>query len=151
MFERYTEKARLVIFYARKEASELGDVEIKAIHLLLALLQEGKAVFFRLQLPEGKLEGLRQACVRGALGKERVPTSVDMPLDEEATNILRRAEKEADSRKSKDIDVEHLLLGSLQVPGKAKDILQEQGLGYARVSAILHGENPPLGDALDYT
>jgi len=55
MFERYSEKARFVIFYSRMEASTLGDREIKAIHLLLGLLREGKAVFFKLQLPEGKL------------------------------------------------------------------------------------------------
>ena len=151
MFERYTEKARLVVFYSRKEASTLGDREIKAIHLLLGLMQVGKALFLRLQLPEGKLEALRQACVKESLGGEPIPTSVDMPLDEEAKNILSRAQKEADSRKTKDIDLEHLLLGSLKVPSKAKEILQEQGFGYARVSAILYGKNPPLGDTLDYT
>ena len=151
MFERYSEKARFVIFYSRMEASTLGDREIKAIHLLLGLLREGKAVFFKLQLPEGKLAALREACVKRSLGREQVPTSVDMALDEEAKGILGRAAEEADIRKDKDIGLEHLLLGSLHVPSQAKDILREHGIVYAKVSALLRGSNSPLGGALDST
>lgn len=40
MFERYTEKARRVIFYARYESSEFGTPAIEAEHLLLGLLRE---------------------------------------------------------------------------------------------------------------
>jgi len=151
MFERYSEKARFVIFYSRMEASTLGDREIKAIHLLLGLLREGKAVFFKLQLPEGTLAALREACVKRSLGGERVPTSVDMALDEEAKAILGRATEEADLRKDKTIDPEHLLLGSLHVPSQAKDILREHGIVYAKVSAQLRGSDSPLGGALDST
>ena len=150
MLERYTEKARLVIFYSRMEASALGDPEIKAIHLLLGLLREGKALFFKLQPREGNLEALRTACVNQSLGGKRVSTSVDMALDAEARSILSRATEEADIRKHKDVDVEHLLLGSLHVPSKARDILREHGFSYAKVNARLRG-NPPLGDTLDYT
>lgn len=150
MFERYTEKARLVIFYSRVEASTLGDSEIKAIHLLLGLLREGKALFFKLQLPEGKVDALRAACVKESRGGARVGTSIDMALDAEAESILQRAAEEADAREHKDIDLEHLLLGSLHVPSKAKDILSEHGFSYTKVNARLSA-NPPLGDTLDYT
>lgn len=34
MFERYTEKARRVIFFARYEASQLGDHSIGPEHIL---------------------------------------------------------------------------------------------------------------------
>jgi ATP-dependent Clp protease ATP-binding subunit ClpC len=37
MFERYTEKARRVIFYARYEASQFGSPYIETEHLLLGL------------------------------------------------------------------------------------------------------------------
>jgi ATP-dependent Clp protease ATP-binding subunit ClpC len=150
MFERYTENARRVVFFARKEASDLGDVEIKAIHMLWGLLREGKAVFFRLQLPEGKLEALRTACVKEGLGGKPIPLSVDMALDEEVKAILARSLEEATSRKHHNIDVGHLLLGLLHVPNKAKDILGKNGISYVQVSALLR-DNPPLGDALDYT
>ena len=35
MFERYTEKARRVIFFARYEASQFGSPYIETEHLLL--------------------------------------------------------------------------------------------------------------------
>lgn len=37
MFERYTEKARRVIFFARYEASQFGSPYIETEHLLLGL------------------------------------------------------------------------------------------------------------------
>jgi ATP-dependent Clp protease ATP-binding subunit ClpC len=40
MFERYTEKARRVIFFARYEASQDGSPYIETEHLLLGLLRE---------------------------------------------------------------------------------------------------------------
>jgi ATP-dependent Clp protease ATP-binding subunit ClpA len=44
MFERYTEKARRTIFFARYEASQFGSVCIETEHLLLGLLREDKAL-----------------------------------------------------------------------------------------------------------
>src|SRR6266480_1076457 len=43
MFERYTEKARRVIFFARYEASQFGSPYIETEHLLLGLLREEKS------------------------------------------------------------------------------------------------------------
>ena len=42
MFERYTEKARRVIFFARYEASQFGAIQIEAEHILLGLIREDK-------------------------------------------------------------------------------------------------------------
>jgi ATP-dependent Clp protease ATP-binding subunit ClpC len=42
MFERYTERARRVLFFGRYEASQLGSVSIETEHLLLGLIREGK-------------------------------------------------------------------------------------------------------------
>ena len=44
MFERYTEKARRSIFFARYEASQFGSPVIDTEHLLLGLLREDKAL-----------------------------------------------------------------------------------------------------------
>ena len=43
MFERYTERARRVLFFARYEASQLGTAAIGSEHLLLGLLRDGGA------------------------------------------------------------------------------------------------------------
>ncbi|MCI0664048.1 MAG: hypothetical protein L0220_23580, partial [Acidobacteria bacterium] len=42
MFERYTEKARRVVFFARYEASQFGASQIEAEHILLGLIREDK-------------------------------------------------------------------------------------------------------------
>jgi hypothetical protein len=42
MFERYTEKARRTIFFARYEASQFGSPYIETEHILLGLLREGR-------------------------------------------------------------------------------------------------------------
>jgi ATP-dependent Clp protease ATP-binding subunit ClpC len=47
MFERYTEKARRVIFFARYEASQFGQPYIETEHLLLGVLREDKALSIR--------------------------------------------------------------------------------------------------------
>jgi ATP-dependent Clp protease ATP-binding subunit ClpC len=44
MFERYTEKARRVIFFARYEASMFGSSYIETEHVLLGLLREDPAL-----------------------------------------------------------------------------------------------------------
>ena len=41
MFERYTVRARRVLFFARYEASQLGSISIETEHLLLGLIREG--------------------------------------------------------------------------------------------------------------
>ena len=43
MFERYTEKARRTIFFARYEASQYGSSTIASEHILLGLLREDRA------------------------------------------------------------------------------------------------------------
>ncbi len=57
MFERYTEKARRVIFFSRYEASQFGSPYIETEHLLLGILREAKDVAFRFQLSP---ESIRQ-------------------------------------------------------------------------------------------
>ena len=45
MFERYTERARRVIFFARYEASQFGSEYIQTEHLLLGLAREKRHYF----------------------------------------------------------------------------------------------------------
>lgn len=48
MFDRYTESARRVIFFARYEASQYGNPQIGTEHLLLGLLRERRATLAKL-------------------------------------------------------------------------------------------------------
>ena len=114
MFERYTEKARRVIFFARYEASQFGSPYIETEHLLLGLLREDKALTNRFLRGHGEVEAIRKQVEDHTTVREKVSTSVDLPLSEEAKRVLIHAAEEAERLSHKHIGTEHLLLGLLR-------------------------------------
>jgi ATP-dependent Clp protease ATP-binding subunit ClpC len=151
MFELYSEKARRVIFFARCEATEMGDREITPVHLLLGLLREGKAMFLRLRLTPGKLKAIHRTCVKEASNQEQLHTSVDMPLNPLSKRILERASEEMRTRKHAQLELEHLLLATLCVPSKAAEILQKQGITYDKAVATVETRGHEAPGMADYT
>ena len=73
MFERYTEKARRVIFFARYEASQVGSPYIETEHLLLGLLREDKALARRLLHSGGSVESIRKKIHEYPTVGEKIP------------------------------------------------------------------------------
>ncbi|MFQ5723634.1 MAG: ATP-dependent Clp protease ATP-binding subunit, partial [Terriglobia bacterium] len=134
MFERYTEKARRVIFFARYEASQYGSPYIESEHLLLGLLREDKALSNRFLRTHGSLESIRKHIESRTTIRERVSTSVELPFSEEVKQVLRYAMEQAERMAHKHIGTEHLLLGILcQEKCFAAEILQERGLRLSTV------------------
>jgi ATP-dependent Clp protease ATP-binding subunit ClpC len=80
MFERYSERARRVLFFARYELSVLGGETIDPAHLLLGLLRDSKEtdrLFASRNIPPAELRlKIEQRVTRGA----RFPTSVEIPF-----------------------------------------------------------------------
>src|SRR6266567_686147 len=130
MFERYTEKARRVIFFARYEASQFGSPYIETEHLLLGLLREDKALTNRfLRSAHTSIESIRKQIEARTTVREKVSTSVDLPLSQECKRILAYAAEEAERLSHRHIGTEHLLLGILREEKSfAAQILQERGL-----------------------
>ncbi|MFQ5695111.1 MAG: Clp protease N-terminal domain-containing protein, partial [Terriglobia bacterium] len=96
MFERYTEKARRVIFFARYEASQYGSPYIESEHLLLGLLREDKALVNRFLRGQGSLETIRRQVEGKTTIRERVSTSVELPFSDEVKRVLRHAIDQAE-------------------------------------------------------
>src|SRR5919206_233793 len=70
MFERYTEKARRVIFFARYEASQFGSPYIETEHLLLGLLREEKSFAAEILHERGlRLSQVREEIARSSSEK----------------------------------------------------------------------------------
>jgi ATP-dependent Clp protease ATP-binding subunit ClpC len=93
MFERYTDRVRRVIFFARYDASALASPSIDTEHLLLGLLREGAGIAGKIF----KRNKLTYEVVRReieARGRLQTPTStsVDMPLagSEAGTRVRQR-------------------------------------------------------------
>jgi ATP-dependent Clp protease ATP-binding subunit ClpC len=129
MFERYTEKARRVIFFARCEASQFGSPSIETEHLLLGLLREDKALSNRFLQSRGSVESIGRQIHQHAPVREKVSTSVDLPLSDEGKRVLAYAAEEAERLSHQHIGTEHLLLGLLrEEKSLASRLLHEQGL-----------------------
>jgi ATP-dependent Clp protease ATP-binding subunit ClpC len=134
MFEKYTEKARRVIFFGRYEASQFGSPYIETEHLLLGLLREDKALSHRFLRGHGAVETIRKQIEDHTTVREKVSTSVDLPVSEEAKRALVHAAEEAERLSHKHIGTEHLLLGLLREEGTfAARILNEHGVSLSAV------------------
>jgi ATP-dependent Clp protease ATP-binding subunit ClpC len=135
MFERYTEKARRVIFFARYEASQFGAPAIEPEHLLLGLMREDKTLTGRF-FPRAQItiEHIRREIESRTLLRERIPTSVELPLAPETKRVLHYSHEESDRLQHRHIGTEHLLLGLLREErSMAAQILFDRGLRLAAV------------------
>src|SRR5256714_5530493 len=130
MFERYTEKARRVIFFARYEASQFGAQAIDAEHILLGLLREDKQLtqkFFR--SPHSTVESIRKEIEGRTPLRAKFSASVALPLAHSAKRVLGYAQDERERLQHRHIGTEHLLLGILREDkSPAAEILYERGL-----------------------
>ncbi len=135
MFERYTERARRVLFFARYEASQLGSVSIESEHLLLGLVREGKGLTSRLfarsrlsfEIVRKDVEGRAAARAESAVPHE-------IPFSAETKRVLALAAEEADRLRHAYIGTEHLLLGILREERSvAASILVARGMRIAAV------------------
>src|SRR5579864_371623 len=125
MLERFTEKARRVIFFGRYEASQYGSPCIESFHLLLGLAREDKSVFLKLG---PNIEGLRESYESRYPAHPRISTSVEVPLSMESKRILGRAAEEADKLQSKHIGTEHILLAMFAESEEIRTELEKLGL-----------------------
>jgi ATP-dependent Clp protease ATP-binding subunit ClpC len=130
MFEKYNEKARRALFFARYEASKLGSRVIESEHILLGVLREGediiKEIFTRFNI---KPEQIRREVEGDRLFVDRISSSAELPLSEEAKKILAYASHEAESMLHQYVGTEHLLIGILRVESStAARILTSKGL-----------------------
>jgi ATP-dependent Clp protease ATP-binding subunit ClpA len=143
MFERYNEKARRVVFFARYEASQFGASQIEPEHILLGLIREDRDLRARF-LPDYSPVFNR---IRESIEAHEVPKhirgDVDLPLSNEAKRVLSFAAQESEMLGNRYIGTEHLLLGLLAEKGtKAYEILTELGLRLDDVRKAIKDEDP---------
>jgi len=130
MFEKFTEKAKRILFLARYEASQQGNKVIGTEHLLLGLLKEGeettRELFTRANV---SMELLRAELEQSGPIREKLSTSVEIPFSEETKKVLQYAEEEAERLMHPHIGTEHTLLGLLRMENSvAGRMLAERGM-----------------------
>ena len=141
MFERYTESARRVLFFARYAVNEFGGTAIEPEHLLIGLAHGSTAVVDQLFARSGvSVEIVRREIEGRSAGAERLPTSAEIPFSRSAVRALECAVQEADRLESRNVHPEHLLLGVLRQSGSvAAGLLAAQGLHEDDVRKELRG------------
>jgi hypothetical protein len=128
VFERYTEKARRVIFFARYEASQYGSPYIETEHLLLGLLREDRALLSRFVGPTSTEADIRTEIERHITRRERISTSVEVPLSSESKKVLKMTGEEAEGLGHRRIGTEHVLVALLMAENSlAARVLRERG------------------------
>lgn len=141
MFERYAERARRVVFFARYEASQLGAESIQPEHLVLGLFREDKDLVDKCLFSHAASEEVRKQIEERFEKREKISTSVDLPLDANSKRVLGFAAEEAPA--SGEIRTAHLLLGILRLENHfAAEILQGRGLSLENVRRELKGVTP---------
>src|SRR6266566_2826299 len=129
MWQRFTERARRLVFFAQEEAGRLGENYVSTEHLLLGMLRENDSVaasiLDRLGVSLGRIRSEVERQVTrgdGRLGQ-------DMQLTPRAKRVIDMAYDEARTLSNNYIGTEHLLLGLIREgEGLAGRILNKLGL-----------------------
>jgi hypothetical protein len=113
-FSRFTPRAKNVLIAARNHAHEAGDVEVRAAHLILGLLDEPEALAAKAITSNGTdLDSVRQAVV--AELPPRAPDAPEVvPYGPEARKTLELTFREALRHGHNYIGTEHILLALLE-------------------------------------
>jgi Clp amino terminal domain, pathogenicity island component len=150
MFERYTERARRVIFYARYEASQYGSQYIETEHMLLGLLRDGR--LSRWFPGESGVEPkIRTEIEKRIQRRERISTSIEMPLSSDSRKVLTLADEAREKLRHDYVEPEHILIAIFQVEGSlAAQVLNAHGAKGGSIQEQLkksqlqdHRINPP--------
>lgn len=135
--ERFTLKSQEAIQAMQSIASSHGHQEIKALHLLAAMLQQQdtlvKPILKKLEIDPGRIQQL----VEAEFAKLPRVSGAQSYLSTEVLEVLNQAEAEATQFSDDYISVEHLLLALLQKGGSTAKLLKSLGLDSVALLKVL--------------
>ncbi len=121
MFEKFTERGRKVIVYAREEAERLQNDYLGTEHILLGTLREEDGIPVAVLRKMGiDIEQLRMETERNLPASGNTLTFGDIPFTPRAKKVLEYAVEEARLLGHSYIGSEHLILGLIR---------EEEGIG----------------------
>ena len=143
MFERYTEKARRVIFFARYEALQYGSPVIAPEHILLGLMREDKTISARFfPFRSLNVDLVRRETESRIVIREQMSQSAELHLAQNTKKVLAFAREESEKLQNRHIGTEHLLLGILREERSiAAEILYSQGVSLPSVREEVTKQN----------
>jgi ATP-dependent Clp protease ATP-binding subunit ClpC len=133
MWQRFTERARRVIFFAQEEAGRLGENFVTTEHLLLGLVRESDSVAARILDRMGVSMNRVRSEVERQVTRGEGRLGQDMQLTPRAKRVIDLAYDEARQLNNNYIGTEHLLLGLIREgEGLAARVLTKLGVDLER-------------------
>ena len=114
MFERFTLRARRVIFHGRYEATVLGNNSIETHHLLLGLFRADPELAHHCLGSQSTLDTMRKDIETRFAGSHNIPLSADLPLSVECKRALAYAAEESEKTKARQVRAGDVLVGLLR-------------------------------------
>ncbi len=135
MFNRFTERARKVIVFAKEEARRFNHDYIGTEHLLLGLIREGEGVAAAVLQKLGlDLESIRMEVEKLVQPGPQTQVLGDIPFTPRSKKALELSAEEARALGHNYIGTEHLLLGLVKEgEGMAYRVLLNLGLDLSKV------------------
>lgn len=134
MFERFTERARKVVYLAQQEAARLGHNVVGTEHLLLGLVVEGEGVAAKaLEVLDISLDRIQQE-VEKIIGSGEPNPFGEIPFTPRAKRVLELAVDEGRLMGHNYVGTEHILLGLIREgEGVAAQVLKNLGADLEKV------------------
>jgi ATP-dependent Clp protease ATP-binding subunit ClpC len=133
MWQRFTERARRVVFFAQEEAGRLGENYVSTEHLLLGLVRENDSVAARILDRLGVSLGRIRSEIERQVTRGDGRLGQDMQLTPRAKRVIDLAYDEARQLGNNYIGTEHLLLGLIREgEGLAGRVLAKLGVDLER-------------------
>lgn len=141
MMDKFTNKAQEAIINAQIVAQEFGQQHIGSLHMLVALIEQPDSIVrsilehFKIH-PEIVIEKCENEIEK--LPKIKVEVSLGMIQGtSEMADIMAASANEATKMSDEFISTEHILLASLEIKTKAKNILAGFGIDYDKTLLVL--------------
>ncbi len=148
MYDRFTDRARMVMALARKEAQRFKHDFIGTEHILLGVIQEGSGVAANVLKNIG-VDGnkIRAEIEKHVQSGASMVTIGPFPLTPRAKKVLELSREEAKDLGQSYIGTEHLLLGlSHENDGVAAQVLLDIGVKFEEVKREVlecHNQDEP--------
>ena len=124
-FDKFTIKAQEGVQRAMELAASRGNPQATPVHLLHALLEEREGIvrplFEKIGVDRGHLERIIEAELSHF---PKVSGGAQPQPDQDLIKVFEAATAEADAMKDEFVSTDHLLLGIVKTPSKAKNVLK---------------------------
>lgn len=148
---KFSREVTKLFAYSREEASRLYSTSVAPEHLLIAILRGDESdindFFEQMNVDKATLKQDLEERVR----REEQATPInarELVMNEDASNVMRRAILEASLYHSVEVEVKHILLAILhdQMPNGAKDLLEQTAVTYDNAVRYFQEAHSPAGE-----